>query len=86
MARCWYVYNGSGSKFGAGSYRRLNGQKPDCFSGIDLCALYLPSCADVPDFPLSQRMTNYLVASLSSTAPQPNIGGAKYFLYKIGQE
>ena len=85
MARCWYVYMGTGSKTVAGSYRRLDGQKPECFSGVDLCAIYAPSCGEIPDAPFSTRMTNYIIASYTSTAPQPNSGGAKYYLYKVGE-
>ena len=87
MARSWYAYNGFGSKTQAGSYRRLDEgdqEKPPCFSGSDLCVIYAPG-GTVPNAPFSTRMTQYIIASLSSTSPQPNSAGYKYYLYKIGE-
>ena len=81
MERCWYAFIGSaGQELDAGSYRKII--MPFCIFGNRICAIYAPSCGTFPDSPLSNKMQIYIILALTSpNVPQPNVPGAKYYVY-----
>ena len=84
MANYWYAFVGgpTGDPRQSGDYSRLS-QKPTCFTGNAVCAIYVPGGDITPDAPLSQRILTYLADAAGSSLAQPVMPPmAKKYVYK----
>jgi len=81
MARFWYCYLGSGSTTDPANYMLHEGT-PECLAGNTICAVLAPAGALFPQAPFSTNIQVYIINASSTNVPQPNLPGAKYYLYK----
>lgn len=81
MARAWYSYEGTGSKFLPDNYI-FTPLSPTCINGRILCSVYANVGANLRPREISTNLTAYIGAGISSGIAQPIAPlGTKIFVY-----
>ena len=81
MARAWYSYEGTGSKFLPDNYI-FTPLPPTCINGRILCSIYAPIGENLKPANISPNIVTYIGAGISSGIAQPIApNGAKRYVY-----